>query len=362
MAYAVFGFLLFGYVFGETSNLVESAIRSVYKRGYRSSQTDGANKQDDLVAMEANTEPQQMEDQQLKSAGKDDEDELLEGHGPTAEDSFLLAVLTAITALYLCAMAAALRTDERWQQFYEAFYFAYITSVTIGFGDYAPSLSQKDPATFLWIVGSLLCSGLWLSVSGTVAGQCVCSVFSQRRRDLRGVVVAFAWILCIGGFSVALVVAPDQIEMTSFLAKELKIGYAMVLICCIVYIPCRIWQLRAASRSGTSTSSSMAGEAVLSFAALGLVLSCAAVVLHQLEYRPAKQAAVDFWDAKNSLIADFRAASALADSVSSEDEVEQALSLLNSMGTCSEPGEWVATALTGDAYQFRTNPITSNAT
>ena len=106
----------------------------------------------------------------------------------------------------------------------------------------------------------------------------------------------------------------------------------------------------------------MAGEAVLSFAALGLVLSCAAVVLHQLEYRPAKQAAVGFWAAKNSLIADFRAASALADGVSSEDEVEQALSLLNSMGTCSEPGEWVATALTGDAYQFRTNPITSNAT
>jgi hypothetical protein len=339
-----------------------------------------------------------------------------------AEEVFVCGIVSAITALWLATMTLVFKEREGWENLYECFYFVYITSMSIGFGDYAPTHAQNEPSTFVWILGALLWGSLWLSLSGVIAGKVAYSALTRKgtsealQRDYRGIAVAVGYVLLLGpllGVSAVKDIGKLQPTMADaasnatdiptlepslepsrgrvFVTQPVELVYSVIFIGSLGFILYRIRQIlhhdRGITRAGerdtavmhperhndgqtvaearpccrrcqyscvlrpfcthhtptheesntASLTTEMTVDSGLSFALLGLILSAAAVVLHCTEYRLAKDSADEFWASKNQLLSDFRAASTRSNSTSLEQEVAQAMSLLNEMGTCSAP-------------------------
>ena len=64
----------------------------------------------------------------------------------TIDDNFNLpvSVAFAILVLYIIGGACLFSTIEKWN-FFEAFYFVFISTSTIGLGDYVPTVSSTGP-------------------------------------------------------------------------------------------------------------------------------------------------------------------------------------------------------------------------
>ena len=158
LVYAFFGFCLLGFTFGKTTALIDSAakwlIRKILKKRVNqvmcqvvpSSREAGEAKDlplglslDKLTKQEAKDLPlglslDKLTKQEAKDLPKDDNGD---NNKEEEEEDFELALLvvhTVLTFTWLCIMAHWFQKHERWDSFLDGFYFAFVTSTTIGFG------------------------------------------------------------------------------------------------------------------------------------------------------------------------------------------------------------------------------------
>jgi hypothetical protein len=86
----------------------------------------------------------------------------------TPEELLAMMISTVLTLGWLLLMARVFQEREHWESFHDAFYWAFITSTTIGFGDFSPELTQWWPSTHAYIVVSLVLMALWLGQAGNL--------------------------------------------------------------------------------------------------------------------------------------------------------------------------------------------------
>jgi hypothetical protein len=77
-----------------------------------------------------------------------------------------LVVHTALTYGWLVYMALVFKERERWDSHFDAFYWAFISATTIGFGDFSPELTKWWPSTHAYILISLTLMAIWLDHAG----------------------------------------------------------------------------------------------------------------------------------------------------------------------------------------------------
>jgi hypothetical protein len=79
--------------------------------------------------------------------------------GDMADEMCVLVAYSLLTLGWLCLMARVFHEREHWREF-DAFYWAFITATTIGFGDFAPELTKWWPSTHAYIMVSLILMAL----------------------------------------------------------------------------------------------------------------------------------------------------------------------------------------------------------
>jgi hypothetical protein len=223
-----------------------------------------------------------------KDDSAEGEDEGEDQEEDPVEEFLLLLVYTAVTYGYIGLVAKELQEIEHWETFHDAFYFVFITSTTIGFGDFAPEVSKQWISTHAHILVSLNLMALWLGSAG-----------------------AHFFKLTPWKHLPSL---PTPVNSNSILKKR--------------------------------TVAVLGNSILQSWTALTVSMVLAGLVLQSLEYDLAKAQANEFHAAFNGIINEFRAAElSLIDGSSAvavgdlSADVEAALDLLNSMGTCGAPPE-----------------------
>jgi hypothetical protein len=237
------------------------------------------------------------------------------------EDFILLVVYSISTYGFLHNMAVYLNETEHWEDYNDAFYFAFITSTSIGFGDFAPEVSKQYISTHAYILVGLTIMSLWLSCAGGYFFMLVrCGLKHTPSLSKPGSSSDLATDSATTGDSDRRG-EPNRLGVSSGIAQ-------------ISHIIAQVVQ----------------SSLVQSWTALVLSLVVAALVLTELENGLAKESAREWWVDYNTIVADFNAqelndiaeesmngtATVAAKSGLSAD-IDKALALLDSMGTCSAP-------------------------
>jgi hypothetical protein len=229
-----------------------------------------------------------------KNRHMNDEEKEEEGEEENPVEEFiLLVVYTTVTYGYLGLLAQELQAVEHWESFHDAFYFVFITSTTIGFGDFAPEVSKQWISTHAHILLSLTLMAMWLGSAG--------EHFFKYATPWKYV----KWLLS-------------------------------------KYVP-SLMNPKSSNNIVKKGAMCVLGSPVLqSWSALVVSMVLAALVLQALEYDLAQDQSKEYHLALNEIIEEFKgdelanASSVVAIGDLSAD-VEAALELLNSMGTCGGP-------------------------
>jgi hypothetical protein len=84
---------------------------------------------------------------------------------PPPPGALVFALLVFVVVLYLGGMASwFLAREPGFATHFEGFYFAFITSTTIGFGDFAPDLTLSEAGAYFWMYGGLILMGAVLGL------------------------------------------------------------------------------------------------------------------------------------------------------------------------------------------------------
>jgi hypothetical protein len=160
--YSFFGFVIFGIASAPLVELLVKAERTIAERTERLVSTAGRVK---VVAVDSD------EGIGKEGSGVEGSGEECSGEAPTEvpgllKGSLQLGVSFGITCLWLVIMGACFQGREGWE-LGDAFYWAFITSTSIGFGDMSPDSSLNWAPTFILIpLGLVVMAAFFEVVSG----------------------------------------------------------------------------------------------------------------------------------------------------------------------------------------------------
>jgi len=306
IVYSFLGFCLVGFCFGKSTGLIDDIAKAAIKKGgcYRNSSA----KQKLAQRGDGESSTFQVKARFVSDDANDDE---LEEEGDLGVQ--LLIFHTVLTFGWLLIMAQWFQTHERWETFLDGFYFAFVTSTTVGFGDFAPDLTKLWASTFIFMLVGLLLMATWLGAAGDVFFQVVSCGASGIKHALHTPMHA------VGDRMNKL----DQAEEAASKVEPITSDHKT-----------------APTKSALTLRAKCCQSSLLwSCVVLILVMGVGALCLRELEWETAKTSAVEWHTAYNAMVAEFEAHENITQvsGSSMKEDVEAALQLLNSMGTCGAP-------------------------
>jgi hypothetical protein len=332
MLWGFIGLLLFSAASGPLSALVLGSARSLAAgltrlagAGFRSATGQSAG-----VAPEAGEGEAGAIEKGRAVFGEDGEDagddaEVDEVKGPAV--GVVLAVISLLTLCYLLLMAGwfmsrdtAVFTDAS-----DAFYWAFVTATSIGFGDFAPDAVLVDEATasasYAWMYGSLVVMAAFLEVWGEALGAC-CAVCG-------GLLMRLPPVSCVVQFCVSMYGTLSDTLGQALRGLSVRPAYRRSLV--------------------LATPGSACGALLVHVVVLVVALAIGAAVLSDrsadgewsLEQQGAADVHAGLLEARGVLdaaVADANAAlDGAADPAVVRAAMDQTLSMLQNMGTCDLP-------------------------
>jgi len=326
--YAFIGFCLVGFCFGKSTVLIDDfAKKLILKSGcYRKSKKQAADSKDGGRAKSDGSDSDNDGFQVKARFVSEDMNDDLEEEGDL--ESPLLVFHTVLTFGWVTFMGLWFAEQEHWESKLDGFYFAFITSTTIGFGDLAPDITKLWLSTYIFMLFGLLFMAVWLGAAGDVFFKIVSCGIGDITHALHTPMHAV-------GDRMKKVEAAQQAEkkMVRWRSKPRFVSKSKSLHK-MASVALEVEEAFASKLKRVITS-----PLLVSWVTLFLVMCCGAAMLSELEWETAKAGALEWNQAYDEMIAEFEAhenMTGIAGSSMKED-VEQALALLNSMGTCDSP-------------------------
>jgi len=291
--YAFIGFCLVGFCFGKSTVLIDGfAKKLMLKSGwYREPKKPADSKGDGDGA---------------KPDGSDSDND---------GEMQLLVFHTVLTFGWMTIMGAWFAEQEHWESNLDGWYFAFITCTTIGFGDLAPDITKEWPSTYIFMLFGLLFMAIWLGAAGDAF---------------------FKFVSCgIGDITHALHTpmhaVGDRMKTTEEAAQQTEKKM----------VPKSLYKMVSTAEEAFASKLKriIVSPMLVSWVTLFLLMCCGAGVLCEFEWETAKAGALEWNQAYDEMIAEFEAHENMTGIAGSslKEDVEQALALLNSMGTCDAP-------------------------
>jgi hypothetical protein len=299
---------------------------------------DGGGGLDELAIMAV----KKVEDGEQEQEQEQEEED---GEADEEEAAMLLIVYSVLTLAWLLVMAKDFMETEGSDTWMVGVYYAFVTTTTIGFGDLAPDLTKQRPVSYLIIVIGLLLMGQWLGAAGGFFFKCMGGVRSLfcshdrhddgRRRHVPVMITPMHAVASLVHSSAHAVSKVTESASNKLHADE-------EVHCC--------------------RTSALLHELAQSTVFFIVVLLIGSKIFTELEFPAAKEESTEWWARYDNLIDEFQSRQTASwtdgltnatwadnnvthldawddgpTSAKAEDDVMQALALLNSMGTCSEP-------------------------